>query len=53
MGKLESCYRSTSGAPESEEVKKTQDTQVIYKGGFSDGRNEGFRVNTTMCSKTD
>lgn len=53
MGKLESFYCSNSGTPESEEVEKTQDTQVIYKGGFSDGRNEAFRINNTMCSKTN
>jgi len=52
MGKLEFFYCSNLGTPDSEEVEKTQDIQVIYNSGFSDGRNESFRINNTLCSKT-
>lgn len=38
-GKLDLFYCYNLGTPGSEEIVKTQDTQVIWNSGFSDGGN--------------
>lgn len=53
MGKLDFFFCSNLGTPESKEVEKIQDTQVICDSGFSDGRNESFGINNTMYSRTN